>query len=141
MIRGSDGPRRSDRKNGQIQYQVLTKLPILTYPLIIEELRPEEPPRGRSCFPPIADRESDATLAGGAHRHVRPAQDETCPMDLVFTPSQIETWPIERLRPYARNAKIHGADQVAKIAASMAKFGWTVPCMVADDGVRTAVQK
>ena len=39
-------------------------------------------------------------------------------MDLVFTPSQIETWPIERLRPYARNAKIHGTDQVAKIAAS-----------------------
>ena len=44
-------------------------------------------------------------------------------MDLVFTPSQIESWPIDRLRPYARNAKIHGTDQVAKIAASMAKFG------------------
>ena len=55
-------------------------------------------------------------------------------MDLVFAPSQIETWPIDRLRPYARNAKIHSTDQVAKIAASMAKFGWTVPCMVADDG-------
>jgi ParB-like chromosome segregation protein Spo0J len=55
-------------------------------------------------------------------------------MDLVFAPSQIESWPIDRLRPYARNAKIHGTDQVAKIAASMAKFGWTVPCMVADDG-------
>jgi hypothetical protein len=55
-------------------------------------------------------------------------------MDLVFAPSQIVTWPIDRLRPYARNAKIHGTDQVAKIAASMAKFGWTVPCMVADDG-------
>ena len=41
---------------------------------------------------------------------------------------------IDRLRPYARNAKIHGTDQVAKIAASMAKFGWTVPCLVADDG-------
>jgi len=27
--------------------------------------------------------------------------------------------------PYARNAKIHGTDQVVKIAASMAKFGWT----------------
>jgi hypothetical protein len=54
-------------------------------------------------------------------------------MDLVFAPSQIETWPLERLRPYARNAKIHGTNQVAKIAASMAKFGWTVPCMVADD--------
>ena len=55
-------------------------------------------------------------------------------MDLVFAPSQIETWPLDRLRPYARNAKIHGTDQVAKIAASMDKFGWTVPRMVADDG-------
>ena len=55
-------------------------------------------------------------------------------MDLVFAPSQIESWPIDRLRPYARNAKMHDADQVARIAASMAKFGWTVPCLVADDG-------
>jgi len=55
-------------------------------------------------------------------------------MDLVFAPSEIETWPLDRLRPYARNAMMHGDDQVAKIAASMAKFGWTVPCMVADDG-------
>ena len=55
-------------------------------------------------------------------------------MDLVFAPSQIETWLIVRLRPYARNAKIHGTDQVAKVAASMAKFGWAVPCMVADNG-------
>lgn len=38
------------------------------------------------------------------------------------------------MRPYSRNAKIHGTDHVAKIAASMAKFGWTVPCTVADDG-------
>ena len=29
----------------------LTDLPPLTYPLIIEELRPEEPPRGRFSFP------------------------------------------------------------------------------------------
>ena len=55
-------------------------------------------------------------------------------MDLVFAPRQIELWPIEKLRPYAKNAKIHGDAQVAKIAASMAKFGWTVPCLVADDG-------
>ena len=55
-------------------------------------------------------------------------------MDLAFTPRQIEFWPIERLRPYARNAKMHGPDQVARIAASMARFGWTVPCMVGDDG-------
>ena len=48
-------------------------------------------------------------------------------MDLVFAPSQIETWLIDRLRPYARTAKIRSTDQVAKIAASMAKVGWTVP--------------
>jgi len=59
-------------------------------------------------------------------------------MDLVFSPSQIETWPLDRLLPYARNANIHGTDQVAKITASMAKFGWMVPCMVADDGELTA---
>ena len=55
-------------------------------------------------------------------------------MNLAFAPRQIEFWPIERLRPYARNAKMHGPEQVARIAASMARFGWTVPCMVGDDG-------
>ena len=46
-------------------------------------------------------------------------------MTLQFAPEAIEHWPIERLRPYARNAKTHATDQVAKIAASMAEFGWT----------------
>ena len=55
-------------------------------------------------------------------------------MTLSFAPERIETWPLERLKPYARNAKTHGADQVAKIAGSMAQFGWTVPVLVADDG-------
>ena len=55
-------------------------------------------------------------------------------MTLSFAPEAIETWPLARLQPYAKNAKEHGADQVAKIAASMAEFGWTVPCLVADDG-------
>ena len=55
-------------------------------------------------------------------------------MTLSFAPDAIETWPLAKLQPYAKNAKAHGADQVAKIAASMAEFGWTVPCLVADDG-------
>ena len=55
-------------------------------------------------------------------------------MTLSFAPEAIEMWPLARLQPYAKNAKAHGADQVAKIAASMAEFGWTVPCLVADDG-------
>ncbi len=55
-------------------------------------------------------------------------------MTLSFAPDVIEQWPLDRLKPYAKNAKMHGTDQVAKIAASMAEFGWTVPCLVADDG-------
>jgi len=48
-------------------------------------------------------------------------------MTLAFAPERIESWPLARLQPYAKNAKLHGADQVAKLAASMAEFGWTVP--------------
>ena len=55
-------------------------------------------------------------------------------MTLAFAPERIEQWPLARLQPYAKNAKVHGADQVAKIAASMAEFGWTVPCLVGEDG-------
>jgi hypothetical protein len=55
-------------------------------------------------------------------------------MTLSFAPERVETWPLERLKPYARNAKTHGDDQVAKIAASMAQFGWTVPVLVGGDG-------
>ena len=40
----------------------------------------------------------------------------------------------QRSRSRGVNAKTHGADQVAKIAGSMAQFGWTVPVLVAGDG-------
>jgi ParB-like chromosome segregation protein Spo0J len=55
-------------------------------------------------------------------------------MPVLFAPEAIEHWPIERLRPYAGNAKTHAPDQVAKIAASMAEFGWTVPVLVSAEG-------
>jgi hypothetical protein len=55
-------------------------------------------------------------------------------MNLSFAPEAIEMWPLDRLRPYAANAKTHGEEQVAKIAASMAEFGWTVPVLVSGDG-------
>ena len=55
-------------------------------------------------------------------------------MTLAFAPERIEHWPLARLQPYAKNAKMHGPDQVLRLAASMAEFGWTVPCLVAEDG-------
>ena len=55
-------------------------------------------------------------------------------VNLSFLPEQIERWPIVRLVPYAQNARIHSDDQVAKIAASLIEFGWTVPILVDDGG-------
>ncbi|MDA0342098.1 MAG: site-specific DNA-methyltransferase [Proteobacteria bacterium] len=55
-------------------------------------------------------------------------------MTLSFAPESIELWPLDRLRPYVGNAKTHGADQVARIAGSMAEFGWTVPVLVSAEG-------
>jgi ParB-like chromosome segregation protein Spo0J len=53
---------------------------------------------------------------------------------LRFLPEQIEQWPVARLKPYAKNARTHSEDQIAKIAASLVEYGWTAPVMVADDG-------
>jgi DNA modification methylase len=50
--------------------------------------------------------------------------------------SVIEHWPLERLVPYANNARTHSDVQVAQIVASIREFGFTNPILVdADDGV------
>lgn len=51
---------------------------------------------------------------------------------------KIEQWPTAKLLPYARNARTHGADQVAQIAASIAEFGFTNPILAGRDGVIVA---
>jgi DNA modification methylase len=48
---------------------------------------------------------------------------------------QIEMWPVDRLIPYARNARTHSDEQVAQIAASIAEFGWTNPILAGADGI------
>ena len=46
---------------------------------------------------------------------------------------RIEIWPIDRLVPYAKNARTHSAEQVAQIAASIAEFGFNAPILVDSD--------
>jgi DNA modification methylase len=53
-------------------------------------------------------------------------------------PLQVESWPIERLLPYAANARTHPDEQVAQIAGSIAEFGFNVPCLVDERGVLIA---
>ncbi len=51
---------------------------------------------------------------------------------------KIERWPLERLIPYANNARTHSDEQVAQIAASIAEFGFVNPILVGEDGVMIA---
>ena len=46
----------------------------------------------------------------------------------------VERWPIERLIPFARNARTHSDTQVSQIASSIREWGWTNPVLVAEDG-------
>ncbi len=52
-----------------------------------------------------------------------------------MTNLQVVTWPVERLIPYARNARTHSDEQVAQVAASIAEFGFVNPILVGSDGV------
>jgi hypothetical protein len=38
--------------------------------------------------------------------------------------------PVDKLIPYARNARKHTAKQIATIAASIREFGWTMPVLI-----------
>jgi DNA modification methylase len=53
--------------------------------------------------------------------------------DLAYA-ERIERWPIERVIPYARNARTHSPAQIAQIAASIREFGWTNPVLVGKEG-------
>ncbi|MCC6363134.1 MAG: site-specific DNA-methyltransferase [Bryobacterales bacterium] len=52
-----------------------------------------------------------------------------------MTDLQVVRWPVEKLIPYARNARTHSDEQVAQIAASIAEFGWTNPILAGADGI------
>lgn len=58
-------------------------------------------------------------------------------MDLsVKIADRLELWPLERLKPYDRNARTHSPAQVEKLAASITGFGFTNPVLVdSKDGI------
>lgn len=47
---------------------------------------------------------------------------------------RVERWALERLLPFARNARTHIPAQVDQIAASMREWGWTNPVLVDEAG-------
>jgi ParB-like nuclease domain len=63
----------------------------------------------------------------------RPQEDIEMRQDVLDL--KIEQWPVERLVPYARNARTHSDGQVAQVAASISEFGFVNPILVASDRV------
>ena len=49
--------------------------------------------------------------------------------------TNFEVWPLERLTPYAKNARTHSEEQIAQVAASIVQFGFTNPILVSGQGV------
>src|SRR5215471_6724729 len=47
---------------------------------------------------------------------------------------QIEHWPTDRPKPYAKNPRLHSEADLGKIAASIRKWGWTMPVLVDEHG-------
>jgi DNA modification methylase len=52
--------------------------------------------------------------------------------------AKIELWPLDRLKPYENNAKVHGSDQVEQIAQSVLEYGFNNPILVDGEDIITA---
>jgi len=102
---------------------------------------------------------ADLILPNGPELHTRSASDEdaparcrgfdtvqasdVAPTALVNTKLpdlhlQVEYWPLERLIPAARNARLHPAKQITGITRSMGRFGVVNPVLCDENGVLIA---
>jgi ParB-like chromosome segregation protein Spo0J len=50
-------------------------------------------------------------------------------------PMAIEAMAVARLRPFAKNARVHSKRQIRQIADSIQRFGFTNPVLISDDAV------
>src|SRR5262245_54168127 len=53
---------------------------------------------------------------------------------MTWPAERIERWPIDRLVPYANNARTHSSEQIDEIVAAIREWGWTNPVLIDDDG-------
>ncbi len=99
------------------------------------------------CFASVRVRTKVRTVRG-SHLVRTPTIDSTPPATafvggfFIFrtrirvNPLHVEYRQVETLIPYARNPRTHNDAQIAKIAASIAEFGWTTPILIdADHGI------
>jgi len=53
---------------------------------------------------------------------------------MINPADKVERWNIDKLIPYARNARTHSDEQIGQIAASIKEWGWTTPILVDETG-------
>lgn len=46
----------------------------------------------------------------------------------------VETWPVERLRPYESNPRVHTPEVIAQVASALDRFGFRVPILARSTG-------
>ena len=83
----------------------------------------------KSIIPMIVYRANTSPVSRG-RAHAREAAGNQRP----WPADKVERWAIDRLIPYAKNARTHTDAQVAAIAASIKEWGWTSPALVGEDG-------
>src|SRR6266403_3166728 len=66
-------------------------------------------------------------------RGARARARETTGNQRPWPADKVERWAIDRLIPYAKNARTHSDAQVAAIAASIKEWGWTTPALVGEE--------
>lgn len=47
--------------------------------------------------------------------------------------AKVQEVPVSKLKPYEKNAKIHGAGQIEKLKDSINEFGFLTPCLIDGD--------
>lgn len=52
----------------------------------------------------------------------------------TVTGQEVEMWPIDDLKPNRSNARAHSPDQIGALRASLREYGWTMPCLIDEDG-------
>src|SRR5947209_19222970 len=65
-------------------------------------------------------------------------RDNRPPTPPAWPADRVERWAVDRLVPYARNARTHSDAQVAQIAASIVEWGWTMQVLVDEAGLLIA---
>src|SRR5205807_5815399 len=72
---------------------------------------------------------------GRARPKPKPPTTEASGVSATEWPAdKVERWSLDRLIPYATNARTHTPEQVDRIAASISEWGWTVPILADERG-------